>query len=168
MTGKHKARPRVLWVDDDGPGRFELECAIIEQDFGADLDWAETLEVAVRLLRDNAYDAIILDQMLADPDAATPHVPWAGCALFLWLRGDKSKPWGSDWVWPSLRGTSPNPANANTPVLFVSGLSDEQIWTATRSVDLHVELLSKPLNDKQLVSFLQKAFADDARREAAL
>jgi CheY-like chemotaxis protein len=56
-------RRRILIVDDEEPMRLLL-AQYVEADLGAEVALAGTCEAALRLVRDNAYDVILLDMLM--------------------------------------------------------------------------------------------------------
>jgi CheY-like chemotaxis protein len=57
-----ESRHRILIVDDEEPMRLLLAQHVAE--LGADVALAGTCEAALRLVRDNAYDVILLDMLM--------------------------------------------------------------------------------------------------------
>lgn len=56
-------RRRILIVDDEEPMRFLL-AQYVQVDLDAEVALAGTCEAALRLVRDNAYDVILLDMLM--------------------------------------------------------------------------------------------------------
>jgi CheY-like chemotaxis protein len=79
-------RRRLLWTDDDGPDRFEYALWRLAAE-GWDITWAYTVDEAATLLREQRFDAALLDQMLPFTDDEEAMNIWGGCTLMRWLKG---------------------------------------------------------------------------------
>lgn len=157
---------RMLWLDNDGPGRFQFERRQIQRR-GWDVIWSYTIRDAAERLVAEPVDAIILDQMVPyDGSPAAGWVPdgppkvWGGCVLLWWLRG-KGAPTGM----PGNREVSkkpylkspPHSKNSQTPVAIASGYYNHSVEDALRNaspLDSNLRILVKPLDLQALLGFL--------------
>ena len=74
VNAKKMNTTRVLVVDDEESVRDLLRDALVEA--GWAVDTAGTGAEALQLIKDNLYDAAVLDFALPDTNG-----PWAGCAV---------------------------------------------------------------------------------------
>lgn len=153
-------RPRLLWTDDDPPGRFEYEQFVI-QDEGWDITWAPDVTTATRLLSEQPFDALILDQMLPPYVGLRKGDPiWGGCLVLRWLRG-KAPP-GNLAIDPDgpLAKNHPLPRNADLPTIIVSAFHEPKVEAAIRDAspaDRNIPLIPKPLDMNAILDFLRRA-----------
>ena len=153
-------RPRLLWTDDDPPGRFEYEQYVI-RDEGWDIVWASDVNTATKLLSEELFDALILDQMLSPYVGLRKGDPiWGGCLILRWLRG-KAPPnhLAVDPEGPLAR-YKPDPRNADLPTVIVSGFHDPKVEAAIRDAspqDRNIQLVPKPLDINAILEFLRRA-----------
>jgi CheY-like chemotaxis protein len=150
---------RVLWIDDDGPERFEYEECVIKEELNQDVVWADTARVALDKLRQERFDAILLDQMIRLAEYEEPDV-WGGCRILRWLRGasqSKVAPLaGVDETWgaPALE------ANRRVPVLVVSAFFDPDVLGEMRSaseIDWDLRASPKPIRLEEIQLFLTRS-----------
>ena len=157
---------RLLWTDDDDPFQFVYESHILAQD-GWQISWARDVETGAALLRDESFDALVLDQRMPfQLDHAHVDPPelriWGGCLLLWWLRQQRwpsSAPFAPAissspiWQW------QPTAHNRSTPVIMVSAYFDEEVEHIIQSaspIDQDLEILTKPLRLTDLQDFLQE------------
>jgi len=120
-------RRRVLIIDDQEPMRLLL-AHYIQQDLGAEVTLAGTCEAALRLARESAYDAILLDLLM-------PGI--GGIEVLKQVRADS--------------------ANRTTPVIIVSVLVDApdegERMSSHRAKALGANaVLSKPVDRRELIA----------------
>jgi CheY-like chemotaxis protein len=120
-------RGRVLIVDDEEPMRVLL-AQFIQQGMDAEVTLAGTCEAALRLVRDRAFDVILLDLMM-------PGI--GGVEVLKHIRADS--------------------ANRATPVVIVSVLVDApdaaERMSAQRAKALGANaVLSKPVSRRELIA----------------
>ena len=122
-------RHRVLIVDDEESTRL-LIARLLSRGMKVEAQLAGTCEQALRLARNYAYDAILLDLLM----------PGIGGLELL----------------RSIRRSS---ANMATPVLVVSMLADAQTIERCRAAgaDAH---LAKPVEDRRLLAAVKKLLAE--------
>lgn len=161
---------RMLWVDDDAPGRFVYEAYLVEQ-AGWDLTWATHVLGAAEALCATPFDALVLDQMCAFHDAKNSgplsrafqpeHQLWSGCFLLRWLRGQpppEAAPWLAHADKQRLWGLEPLEANRSIPAIIASAFHAETVERAIRSAspqDANIEFIAKPLSEDALLDFLE-------------
>ena len=119
---------RLLIVDDEEATRLLL-ARIITNDIKAEVSLAGTCEQALRLARNYAYDAILLDLMM-------PGI-------------------GGYEVLRAIRSNSPNMA---TPVIVVSVLSDDETMGRCKSAGANAYIV-KPVERKSLVHTVKAQIA---------
>ena len=121
-------RHRVLVVDDEESTRL-LVARMLARGLSAEPQLAGTCEQALRLARNYAYDAILLDLLM----------PGMGGLELL----------------RSIRRSS---ANMASPVMIVSALADRETVERCRDAgaDAH---LAKPLDERRLVAAVKKLLA---------
>jgi CheY-like chemotaxis protein len=144
---------RLLWSDDEGPGRFLYAAHLLQTD-GWDITWAASVEVAAEALRNQPFDAVVLDQMLplaADGDRASV---WGGCTLLRWLKGRPPAPTAPPNVVPPAG--DPHADNRDAPMVILSAYRHDDVEAATREAfgGEPVPLLPKPLDVEALRNFL--------------
>ena len=158
---------KILWVDDDAPGRFVYEEYLVRQ-AGWDLIWATDVLAAANLLCNELFDALILDQMCSFFAPSMPgehlhpkHQLWSGCFLIRWLRGaqvPESAPWLSPANQERLWGLSPLPENASVPAIIATAFHADEVERAIRGAsaqDAQIDFLAKPLSEDALLDFLE-------------
>lgn len=162
------ARPRVLWVDNDAPGRFPYEKRMINAS-GWETVFAQDVAAAARLLESERFDALILDQMLAGGAGMDAHlVIWGGCRLLRWLRGTPTTlalPPEEQKAFGVLEEHNPDPANRTMPAVILSAYHNDKVLKETRDAsaqDRDMQFLVKPVDVRQVVAFL--GAVRDARR----
>lgn len=157
-----ETKRRLLWIDDDGPGRFEYERYLVERE-GWSLVWAEHVLDAAKLLSSEPFEALVLDQMIPfDRDDFGPLDPWGGCLLLRWLRGTYP-PRHVPLKMTTREGhlgvhAPPLPQNMGLRLLVVSAFHNDQVLAEIRSAsekDQHLVVASKPLNEKRLLELLK-------------
>lgn len=161
--------PRLLWVDDDAPGRFMYEAYLVEQ-AGWELTWATYVLEAAEALCTRPFDALVLDQMCAFHDARDEravssfqpeHQLWSGCFLLRWLRGQpppESAPWLPHAEKQRLWGLTPLAENRAIPAIVASAFHADAVERAIRSAsaqDEQIEFIAKPLSEDALLNFLE-------------
>lgn len=157
-----ETKRRLLWIDDDGPGRFEYERYLVERE-GWSLVWAEHVLDAVTRLASEPFDALVIDQMLPfdAEDRGFPD-PWGGCLLLRWLRGTYP-PRHVPLKMLTREGhlgaqPPPLPANVGLRLLVVSAFHNEEVLGEIRAAsekDQHIVVASKPLNERRLLELLK-------------
>jgi len=153
----------MLWVDDDEE-RFVYERTVLGEQ-GWRIDWAKTVEEAAVRLGAQAYQVVVLDQMVpsAEVGPRSPLIVWAGCRLLWWIRGRSDwervpgqtgpGPAGAEWACLTSADTPPS-INVATPALIVSGIYEPAVFDRTRSAsafDKDVTFLAKPLEPEALI-----------------
>jgi CheY-like chemotaxis protein len=128
--GTPGARRRVLIVDDQEPMRLLL-AHYVQDDLGAEVALAGTSEAALRLVRENTYDVILLDLLM-------PGI--GGIELLKHIRSDS--------------------ANRSTPVVIVSVLVDApdegERMSSQRAKALGANaVLSKPVDRRELIAAMK-------------
>lgn len=161
---------RLLWVDDDAPGRFVYEAYLVER-AGWDLTWATHVLGAAEALCSHPFDALVLDQMCAfhggagDPPSRSfqpEHQLWSGCFLLRWLRGQpppEAAPWLAHADKQRLWGLEPLDANRAIPAIVASAFHADTVERAIRSAseqDAEIEFIAKPLSEDALLNFLER------------
>ena len=154
------SRGRILWVDDDGPGRFRYAEGTLKRE-GWQVDWAADAVAAARSLGAHPYNAVILDQE-TPIDAGDARSRWAGCLILYWLRGTQASPPGM----PRLdnerqrrlqQAAGPLPVNQNVPVVVISDYDAKELLDALKGAsdqDRELTVLSKPLDINRLKEVL--------------
>ena len=158
-------RKTLLWVDDDGPGRFLYETMVIESSGEWQIQWAQNPEQAARHLATAAYRAVILDQFMPLTDDVSGRSPWAGYLLLCWIREQPIQ----DSLEPALhlaadriRTSSSRPLASNkvVPVLILSAFHDKQVASSTRQVNkpyqANTRILVKPIDIGDVISWLDE------------
>jgi CheY-like chemotaxis protein len=148
---------RLLWVDDDGPNRFRYEEAVLKEDRRCAVDWASNVEHALSLLRTEAFDAIVLDQMLPLTEHSTASDYWGGCVVLHWLKLSSYPATAPPTLQPALFRAPPLPANVAAPVCFVSAFSDDDVHRELLRADRTLPIFAKPLDLDLLEGFLDGA-----------
>ncbi len=128
---------KLLWVDDDGPRRFQYEIARLRHEMSADVDFALTIAGAKKKIEANDYSFIILDQQLPPDDAGEPGDLRGGLEVLKMIRNQD----------PRNACTSPS-----VPVLIVSAYLDEAVQNETRQVDSEIKFESKPVDNEHVVA----------------
>ncbi len=156
-----ETKRRLLWIDDDGPGRYEYERYLVERE-GWSLVWAENVLDAVKHLAAVPFDALVVDQMLPFDieDRGFPE-PWGGCLVLRWLRGTYP-PRHVPRRMVTREGhlgaqPPPLPANVDLHVLVVSAYHNEDVLREMRSAsekDQNLVVASKPLNERRLIDLI--------------
>lgn len=150
-------RKRLLWVDDDGKGRFRYSRRILERE-GWAVVWAEDINTACALLASEDFGALILDQSLPFVKEVTPTGIEGGYLILHWLR-QGSLPEQFDLP----QGTSPaqlkppRRSNIHLPVLFESAYFDENLESQMQRVNGEnhpVKIIPKPLDHHELRHFI--------------
>lgn len=153
------SKGRLLWTDDDPPGRFEYEAFILE-DEGWEIRWAPDVTAAAIALSKDSFDAMILDQMLPYEALRKGDPLWGGCLLLRWLRGKAPPPNVSlDPTGPLTRLT-PGADNRDIPVVVVSAFHDPKVEAAMRDaseLDRGLVMVPKPIDINALASLLRRA-----------
>ena len=126
------ARHRILIVDDEESTRL-LFARIISHDLKSEVTLAGTCEQALRLARNYAYDAVLLDLLM-------PGI-------------------GGYEVLREIRAGSPN---AHTPVVIVSVLADQQSMDKTLAAGASAYLV-KPVERDALVATIKSQLAGRKR-----
>lgn len=156
--------PRLLWTDDDGRRRFVYEIDLLG-DHGWEVHWAESIDDAAGMLRDETWDALIIDQMLPFRRGRKPSLTelpnvWGGCVLLWWLRRSTvppSKLSGSGIEDEPFFGLAPEESNRDIPVVVVSAFHDEEVAEAIGAcspADSAREIIAKPISEEQLLEAL--------------
>lgn len=154
------SRGRILWVDDDGPGRFKFAEGLLKRQ-GWEVDWANDAVGAAQKLRSNAYDHLILDQE-TPLDVGDARNRWAGCLVLYWLRGNGTLPPGMPKVDTERQrrfsgGSAPLGSNRHMPVVIISDYDAKELLEALKSaskMDQNQVVFSKPLDTKRLIAHL--------------
>lgn len=153
---------RLLWVDDDGPERFEYERLILERK-GWEISWARDVRTAARILSQVSFTALVIDQTLpfqlngSDPDDERRSI-WGGCMILRWLR-QKHMPVGMDIPAndDELQRLKPLEGNKLLQALIVSAFHDDAVEEATRNtseIDQEIIIEPKPLDIRKLSAYL--------------
>lgn len=154
-------RGRILWVDDDGPGRFRYAEGILKRE-GWEVDWAADAVSAAQRLGNQRYDMVILDQEA--PIDGVDRSRWAGCLVLYWLRGTGGTPPGmpradGDRQRRLISVPEPLPANRKAPVLVISDYDAKELIEAMKGAshqDRDLPVLSKPLDMGRLKGLLSQ------------
>lgn len=161
----------LLWVDDDDPERFVFERFVLQKD-GWRITWARDVVAAARLLEEQRFDALILDQMIAGDGVEEQSVIWSGCHLLRWLRGatgGAQQTQGDALPWARLRTMHSHPENRAIPAAIVSAYHDADVLRETLNAseqDKTTLFLGKPVDVGQLQEFL-RSVRDGAADPAA-
>ena len=156
------SRGRILWVDDDGPGRFRYAEGTLKRE-GWEVDWAADAVGAAQRLGSQHYDMVILDQE-APIDSGDLRSRWAGCLVLYWLRGSRLNPPGMPRVDHERQrrlahGSGPLPTNQRVPVMVISDYDARELLDAMREAspqDRDLPVLSKPLDMIRLKGLLNQ------------
>lgn len=153
MTKKKK----LLWSDDEGPGRFLYAAYRLEAD-GWAITWANSVEEAANFLREEAYDAILLDQMMPLDIGGDRASVWSGCTLLRWLKGLSAAPAAP----PNVKPPEGVPLKHNTivPMAILSAYRHDDVEAATREAmreEDDIPHLSKPLDLERVRALLRRA-----------
>jgi len=135
LVAERAARHRVLIVDDEESTRLLL-ARIVSNDLEADVQLAGTSEQALRLTRDYAYDAVLLDLLMPGP---------GGLAI--------------------LKDIRSGPPNQATPVIIVSVVGDDRTIAECISAGANV-YHKKPVRREALVQALREQIAARRRAPA--
>jgi CheY-like chemotaxis protein len=155
---------RLLWTDDNDPSQFVYESHILRRD-GWEIRWAADVQEGAALLRDEPFDALVLDQHMpfdlthssADP---RPLLIWGGCLMLWWLRSQRwpdEAPFAPTIASSPIWSWRPMADNARIPVIMVSAYYDEGVESIIQSaspLDQDLEILTKPLRLPDLQDFL--------------
>jgi nucleoside phosphorylase len=158
-SAPENARPLVLWVDDDGPGRFEFEIYCLKRE-GYRIDFAVDVIQAATLLCYRKYDAVLLDNLIPYRYGSVESIgAWGGYVLYSWLRNSvRSKRAPPTVSLRDLDQLEPNPLNRGVPVLMCTAFHDDEVWSALQSAKLDNEKLltaAKPINAHTLARWLE-------------
>ena len=153
-------RGRILWVDDDGPGRFKFAEGLLKRE-GWAVDWANDAVGAAQKLRGQAYDYLILDQE-TPLELGDARNRWAGCLVLYWLRGNSSLPPGMPRVDTERQrrvsgGGVAMPANQKMRVVIISDYDAKELLEALKLAspqDRSLVIFSKPLDTRKLLEHL--------------
>lgn len=145
----------LLWIDDDGPGRFLYEEYVL-QGKGWRVVWATSVREALEILGKDGFDAILLDQMLPlNPGPLAPADVWGGCLLLYWLRGLLRPSAAPQVEEPDVFGyVSPLASNRATKVIIVSAFHDDEVEKAIRSAEVSMQIVKKPIDIDYLITTL--------------
>lgn len=162
-------RHRLLWTDDDAPDRFEYEALVLGEE-GWDVVWAKSVSEAARLLADQPFDALLLDQMLPYTGLKYGDPLWNGALLLRWLRGKGPPPNVTLDPKGELNTLKPRVENREIPTVIVSAFHDPQVDSAMRDAseqDRALPLAPKPIDVGALLSYLDQGRARVDGRPAA-
>jgi CheY-like chemotaxis protein len=139
-------KPRLLWTDDEGPGRFLYAAMRLERE-GWEITWARSVTEAAKLLKERPFDALVLDQMLPIADPSGGATVWGGCTLYRWLRGSAV----AAGVPANLTAPAFQPLRSNQkiPVAIVSAYRHDDVEHATNEATSDAASLAwigKPLD----------------------
>lgn len=143
---------RLLWVDDDGRGRFPYELSVLD-DNGFETDWASNAAEAVEMLSATNYELVLLDQVFPVDQKSSYRDVWSGCRLLYWLRGKRpptNAPQGAMWNELLLKNR-PRPKNKNLPVIIISGFQDDSVDQALRQTNHGISIFPKPVDGDELI-----------------
>lgn len=146
---------RLLWTDDDGPERFEYARWRLEAE-GWEVRWAYSVEQAATLLRQEVFDAALLDQMLPFHDADREMNIWGGCTLLRWLKGLDVAP-GAPATVVRPEGAPADP-NAHLALAVLSAYRHEEVEAAmveAMPADHPLAWFSKPIDVEALLRTLR-------------
>ncbi len=159
---------RLLWLDDDAEELFAYEKYVLAGS-GWTILWAHSLLEAATLLSTQQVNAVFLDQNVTDDAGVRENQPvWGGCRVLYWLRGarqDLPRPWlnpGEHEPWGDI---SPLANNQPVPVAMVSSFHDPEVWRVTLAaapLDVRLKLLSKPIEEQEILTWLEQAGSGDA------
>lgn len=129
---------RVLWVDDEGPGRFLYAAHRLTKD-GHSIDWARTAQEAAHMLSHNPFDGVLCDQMFPLLEGIGGATVWAGASLIRWLRGTGVPRGAPTGIGRRRRfifaaGLPVPKHNANIPVAIVSAYRHDKVEAALAEV----------------------------------
>ena len=119
----------LLWIDDEGPGRFEYAARRLTRE-GWTITWARSVADGARALREAGFVAVVIDQMLPLTDDTRDATVWGGCALYRWLRR-KPLPVGAPANVMTPTG-EPLAANVGLPVAIVSAYRHDEVEAAVQ------------------------------------
>lgn len=140
------AELRLLWSDDEGPGRFQFHAYRLKK-LGWQITWAASVDQATALLREQPFDAVLLDQMMPLEVGGSRSSVWAGCTILRWLKGHGVAAAAPPTV--QQPAGAPRPENTRIPVAIASAYRHEDVESATREamrVSENMPLLAKPLD----------------------
>jgi hypothetical protein len=145
----------LLWIDDDGPGRFLYEEYMLTKR-GWSIVWATSVRDALERLGSEGFAAIMLDQMLPlDPGPLAPTDVWSGCLLLYWLRGrprPAAAPQAED---PDMfLEFSPLGGNRSSTVIIVSAFHDDEVEEAIKAIEPSMQVIKKPIDLDKLITML--------------
>lgn len=157
-----ESRQRLLWIDDDGEGRYLSEVLFLAHR-GWEVVWARDARSAMEILSSEQIAAVLLDQVFPhDSNLSEKEDIWAGCRLLFWLRkakGPDKAPLSEGWA-QLLNEWQPLPENDGVPVLLVSAYQDfrngeiENTARQASETDSDMKVVRKPVDFGKIQSFL--------------
>ncbi len=159
----------LLWVDDDGPGRFRYEETLLRRE-GWTVIWATTTDSAAKILAKTGVDGVIADMMFPLANGDNPSI-WSGFGLIKWLRGDWEGDWGDMQQAPAvLERYKPLEDNKDVPIVVVSAFFDAGIEERLLKLPQSDELswLPKPVNSAGLTAFIETLELSRGRRRGGI
>lgn len=149
---------RLLWIDDDAPDRFRHEHRLLSRQ-GWDVTFATSARAGAEFLQDQAFTAVVLDQML--PWRGGMHGKgreevWAGCFLLYWLR-NKNRPSKAPprKDFERLSTMQPLDTNRNVAVILCSAYFDDEVMAAFTEVEPGLQELPKPIDRDRLLEIFE-------------
>ena len=142
----------LLWVDDDGVGRFAYEIDCLAR-MGWKTVWATGAEEAASTLSTSRYDLVLLDQVFPFRSGDSYRDVWTGCRLLYWLRGrgvPPDAPQREAWL-QLTKSVRPHKGNKDAPVIIVSAFQDEHVDAALSAVIPPKFILPKPVDENILL-----------------
>jgi CheY-like chemotaxis protein len=146
---------RLLWTDDEGPGRFQYAAHRLQRE-GWQITWARSVDDAAAHLRETAFTALVLDQMLPLRRDQREGTVWGGCTLYRWLRG-REVPAAAPAAIINPDG-APLPANRDIPVAIVSAYKHDDVEASIAEAGGpgNPEWLGKPLDLDAIRAFIAR------------
>ena len=166
-------RRRLLWADDDGPKHFLYELSVLESR-GWVVRWACSVEEAVRALRAEPFDALLLDQLMPVAEAGNCVVAerfvWSGALLVAWLRDPaalEALPAAVRAASAAVTAAPPHPENLLLPLQLVSAFDDPEVDALLAKPTLGApRRIAKPVDLDDLLLLIDEAEAERAAAEA--
>lgn len=144
---------KILWVDDDGPRRFEHEIFRLERELSAEVDFAMTITGAINKLKENKYDYVLLDQMLPPDNAAQAGDLRGGLNI---LKALCSRHSSRDFA-----------TSSRVPVTILSAFYAHDVYERIKAIRRDVAILEKPVDIESLLELVSGALDRTPESETA-